>query len=494
MQSDPPFPSSAPGPRILASLIAAALAGCTVPLSPMPSAPPIEVSPRPPETRAHPSFDSAEASPRWWDQFGDPVLADLETRAQAGNLDLATALSRVDQARAALGIAQAALAPRIGVGADRTRAAISADSPLADIGAPTQPYDQWQVGLQASWELDFWGQIRHRAAASASRLEALADDANAANVSLAAEVARQYLLLRAAQTRLDLAMQGRDLAAEAQRLAESRLRLGAGTSREADAARAARAAADAAIPKLSAQRDALANALALLVGAPPRSLDPILGASELPVLPLRLPVGVPGDAVRQRPDVQAAEARLRAAIADVGAARADFYPSVRLGAAVGTAGYEFSELSLREARQFSATAAVYLPLFEGGRLQRTLELNEARQRSAVLEWRAALLRAWHEVEDAMEASAAERAHLELLQEAARRHEQALAAARLAWEHGSTGRDEVIAAERAWLAARAAEIDARAAAALSVAGLYRALGRAEALPTHEAAPAVAEAGR
>lgn len=247
------------------------------------------------------------------------------------------------------------------------------------------------------------------------------------------------------------------------------------TRHDAAAARADLAGIEARLTQLQQQRDALLNALALLLGAPPRALEARIEHARLPPMPERLPVGVPSELARQRPDILQAEARLRAAVADIGAAKADFYPRVSLTGSIGVQAFDFSDLGSWDSRRFSLGPTLYLPIFQGGRLERNLALSEARHRLAGIAYQQTVLRAWHEVDDALNAYAAELRRHAQLREALTQNQIALEVARRAYQEGAADFTAVLIARRSLLASQAELTDCATASALSVVALYRALG-------------------
>ncbi|MDR2366248.1 MAG: TolC family protein, partial [Zoogloeaceae bacterium] len=320
-----------------------------------------------------------------------------------------------------------------------------------------------------------WGHLRHLAESAESRLEASAYGMDAARVSVAGDVARLYLLLRGIQTRQAIVEENRRIAEDLTRLTESRQRHGVATRHDAALACADLAGIEALLAQLTQQRDALMNALALLLGKPPRELEGILGAARLPPMPLRLPIGIPSELARQRPDIRQAEANLRAALADIGAARADFYPRVSLTGSLGVQAFDFSDLGSWDSRRFSVGPTLYLPIFQGGRLKSNLALSEARHRLAGIAYRQTVLRAWHEVDDALAAYAIEQKRHERLRFAFAQSQIALDAAERAHEQGSADFVAVLLARRSLLASQSELADCATASALSVVSLYRALG-------------------
>ncbi|WP_266182123.1 efflux transporter outer membrane subunit [Dyella humicola] len=411
----------------------------------------------------------------WWQLFGDATLTTLEAEASASNLDLQAAAARVDESRAQLGLANAERQPQLDAEASYTRSGISQHSPMAAVGAPTGASNTWLLGAEASWELDLWGHLRHLSESADASLQASAFGRASVKVSVAGDVARIYLLLRGTQAQITITEENRQIAEHLVKLADSRLQNGVATRFDAASSRADVATIEARLSQLHQQRDALMNALALLLGKPPRELDARLGSAALPSVPQHLPVGVPSELAHDRPDILQAEARLRAAVADIGAAKADFYPRISLTGNLGVQAFDRTDLGSWSSRQFAFGPTLYLPIFQGGRLERNLELSEARHRLAGIAYQQTVLKAWHEVDDALNAYTTELKRQEQLQEALTQNQTALEVAQRGYQQGTADFTSVLVARRSLLASQAELIDCATASALSVVSLYRALG-------------------
>ncbi|HSW04110.1 efflux transporter outer membrane subunit [Aquabacterium sp.] len=460
------------------SLCAASLAGCAVG--------PDFVPPgnRLGEVRLEARADDADLTPmsdagvptEWWTLFNDAVLAQLQARARFSNLDLRMAFERIEESRAQLGIADSQRLPSVDAGAGHAREALSAHGKFAALGAPTRPSDFWQLGFDASWEIDLWGRARRTREQAAATLEATVYEREAARVALAAEVARTYLALRGTQAQLDIAGQNLAVAQRIVGLAESRERHGIATRFETASARAQLGAIQATLPELTRHRNVLMNALALLLGEEPRALDAQLRqAMPLPSLPASIPVGMPSELARRRPDIQRAEAQLHAAVAAIGAATADFYPRVGLRGRLGVEAFEPGDLASWDARFFSIGPIVHLPVFQGGRLVQRLALSESRQRQAALAYRQTVLRAWHEVDNALDALAArQRQHTEL-QVSYEQNRQALQVAERGYQQGAADYLGVLTAQRKVLASQTSLNASATGATLALVQLYKSLG-------------------
>lgn len=466
-------------PRHILTLIGAIfLTACTVGpdfVKPESGLDAVQLSPRQEHASVIPTSTAAVPS-QWWTLFNDAVLTGLQSRALAGNLDLQMAAERIEQSRAQLGIAASQLLPNVGANASYTREALSEHGKFAALGAPTGPNNFWQLGFDASWEIDLWGRAQRGREGAAATLEATIYDREAAQVALAAEVARTYLQLRGTQAQLDITRQNLTVAERTLGLAESRERNGVGTRFETSSARAQLATIKAMVPELDQRRNAQMNALALLMGEQPRALDGQLGkALPLPALPSGVPVGVPSELAHRRPDILRAEAQLHAATAAIGVAKADFYPRIGLKGQIGVQAFDSGDLASWDSRFFSIGPTVYLPIFQGGRLMQRLALNESRQKTAALAYRQTVLRAWHEVDNALDAwGAQQRQHDELLV-SYEQNKQALHAAERGYQQGAADYLSVLTAQSNLLASQTRLNANTTDATLTVVNLYKSLG-------------------
>lgn len=433
------------------------------------------LQPRADYDRDHTVSETAVPS-QWWFMFNDPALNDLESKANVANLDLKVAESRIEQSKALLGITAAESKPGVSADTSYARGGISEHGRFGLLGAPTQASNFWHLGFSASWEIDLWGRI-HRAQESASAvLEASVFDREAIRISVSAEIAKVYLQLRGVQTQLDIAQQNKAIAERAVNLAESRVRNGVATRFETTSAKAQLATVDAMIPELAMQRNKLMNALALLLGEPPRTLDQQLQQSAtLPALPAQVPVGVSSELAHRRPDILSAEANLHAATANIGVAKADFYPRISLSGGAGIEAFEFHDLNTWDSRFFSIGPTIYLPIFQGGRLKQKLALTEAKQKTAALNYRQTVLNAWHEVDNALDAWAAEQQQHKALLSAYEQNKQALQVAERGYKEGVANYLSVLTAQRNLLTSQTSLNTSMTNATLSLVNLYKALG-------------------
>ena len=431
---------------------------------------------------------------KWWRLFNDPVLTGLEARLGAGNFDLRAAAIRLLEARARLGVSAAAGQPNLNLDAAYSNARTSSVGPFnlptrtatSASGAPQsrsspgsriyEAHDIFQPGFDVSWELDVWGRIARMVESSGAQLEATEEARRDIQVTASAELARAYLLLRGTQRKAAITRENLEIAAKSLKL--TRERAAGGVTTDLDVANAAAIAETIAaqLPALEARQAELANSIALLLGAQPRALEVELAAPRaLPPPPPRVPVGLPSDLARRRPDIRRAEAELHAATADIGVATADFYPRFMLAGTGSVLALNVHQLFDQRALTYGIGPSVSLPIFDGGRITRTLELREAQQQEAAVLWQRTVLGALHDVDNALTAFEAEQRRRDRLEAASRANHRALALAAQRYEQGVADFLQVLVAQRNLLAAEQDLSDSLTAISVDMVQLYKSLG-------------------
>lgn len=402
---------------------------------------------------------------RWWRRFGDPTLVGLVERSLDTALDVRVAQARMRQARAARDLAAAGLRPTIGADA-------SAQASRSDGGRTSHLY---RAGFDAAWEADLWGGGRAGVTAAEADVRASAATLAQTQVSLAAEVAAIYIELRSAQVRLasmqaSLASQEHTL-----RLTQWREEAGLVNRLDVEQQRTTVAQTSAQLPALQASIGQAMNALAVLTGEPPGTLDARLAAAApLPAAPAELALAIPAAVLSQRADVAAAEARVRAAFARVEQADAERLPSLQLSGSIGLSALSASAL-YPGAGVASLLAGLRWPLLDGGRLRARVQAQEAALDEARLGHRGAVLAALQEVEDTLLALRAAREQQASQQGAV---EAARSAARLAEQRYAAGLVDitsVLLTQRTLLGAEDALASSAAAVVTQHVRLYKALG-------------------
>ena len=335
----------------------------------------------------------------WWRGFKSRELTSLMEEAQTVNLDIAAAVSRVVQADAQARITGAALLPSISAGdqATRSRTSGSSASGLTNSGREITNYSS---SLSASYEIDFWSKNRDATLAAHETATANRYDRDVVALTTMAAVANAYFQVLAAQDRIRTA--NRNIASAQRILNAIKERVNAGTSSDLDFAQQESVLANqrAAVPPLKQTLAQNINALATLVGRPPESLHVTGGSLNAIAVPAVSP-GLPSELLIQRPDIRRQEAQLAAATADIGVARAQFFPSIQL---TGQGGYQSAALvSLfsPHAAFFSLAASLTQPIFDGGALQGNFELTKARQDELLQTYRKTVVSAFADVSNAL---------------------------------------------------------------------------------------------
>ena len=416
---------------------------------------------------------------RWWDRFQDPQLSALVDRLGRQNLDLQQAAERVRQARAERQVAASQGLPRVNAQGSyvRERESTTGEASLTvpRAGAPN-PFDLWRTMLTAGWELDLFGRVRRAVEAANAQTEAAVEARHGIALSAIAELVQSYCQLRLAQAQEAVLRRNLLAAQQRGRLVRDRFANGVATTLEVAQADAQALSVSQDLPTLRAQQARLVNAIGLLLAEPPRTLTAELTRpASQPLVPPLVPVGLPADLTRRRPDVREAEARLHAATARTGVAVASFYPSISLSGNFGFESLKLGSLFDRASRQYMVGPGIDLPIFQGGRLTGTLRLRRSQQREAALAFRQTVLRAWHDVDNALTGYAEAQHRRADAVATAGANARALAAADQRYREGLTSLLDVIAAQEAVLRSDEAVAQGQAQIELRLVDLYKALG-------------------
>jgi len=332
----------------------------------------------------------------WWQGFGDPLLTQLVEQALAANLDLASAQAQLREARARRDLARAELGLSLSASASAAR---SRSSAAAGSGTTS---DRFSAGFDASWEPDLFGGGRRSLQAAEAELAASEQDLYGVRVSLVAEVARNYLELRTAEQRLHIAEAGLATRQETYDLTRWRVQAGLVSQLDEAQAKTTLAATRASLPALRSSVSEARYRLAILLARAPGELDSRLQASaDIPTAEPGVALGIPTDTLRQRPDVRAAERRLAAQTERLGAAMAARYPGFSLSGSLGLEALTLGGLFNGGAHAASLLARVAAPIFDAGRIDSTVAIQDALLEQAELAYRSALLDALQDVENAL---------------------------------------------------------------------------------------------
>jgi multidrug efflux system outer membrane protein len=517
---------------VVGAMLLGMLAGCTV--GPNYQKPRVEVADHFGETNTNSSSSSNEGSSlvvsgsapasAWWRTFRDPVLDQLVDQTLQGNLDLRIATERVRQARAQRQTVAAGWWPEIDAGAGYNRARGSKNvvlplgggtggttgagsgsaqpaakpdppgdppsngtqtganpgsnllSPLGKGGLPGVTTELYQAGFDSIWELDVFGGTRRQVEAATADIGAAIENRRDILVTLLAEVARNYLDLRGAQRQEDVARE--NLGAQRQILELTRSMQRSGLVSELDVSRAASQVATTAatMPPFVAEVHRTIHALSTLMGREPNSLMAELeNAKPAPTLPPEVPVGLPSDLIRRRPDVRRAESQFHAATARVGSAKADLFPKFSL---TGSAGFDSSSIKHLfdwQSHYFLISPTVTWPIFEAGRIKANVRLQQAARQESLLQYRNTILAALREVEDSLIAYSTEQERRAALRESLEESRKTLEIARNQYQNGLVDFLTVLDAQRTALAAEQALTQSDQTVSTDRVALYKALG-------------------
>jgi len=427
---------------------------------------------------------------RWWLQFNDPTLNALEERAAKENLDIQVAMARLAQSRAQRSAVNGARLPTVNGSAVYQRqrqSEVGVNTRLLNILAPpgnrddivdalAEPFSVYQAGFDTSWEWDLWGRVRRSVESANASLEGSIAAARDVQLSVMAELARNYLELRGVQRQIEIAEHDVRTSEELLDLTEQRAAGGLVTDLDVTSQRARLADGRARLPLLRQQLQQVGSAIALLLGAQPGALDSELSSAKaVAPVPARAPIGVPSEVARRRPDIRAAEARLHAATADIGVAVADFYPRITLTGTFDLQSLSASDIGDWGARQWVLGPALSLPIFDGGRRRATLELRKAQQQEAAVNYQKTVLQAWHEIDNAISAYANEQRRNEELSTAAEAARAAYDLANTRYRHGLTNFLVTLDSQRTLLQAERDYADSTTAISTRLVALYKAVG-------------------
>lgn len=442
-----------------------------------------------------PSLPVAEPiDPNWWNLFNDPQLTALERRVAGENLDVQVATVRLAESRAQLGVVGAAQFPSLNANSSYTRQKASnvgvfanAPSPLGANGASgntagglgsrkLNPFDVYQVGFDASWELDLWGRVRRSVESASASVEASAEARRGILLSGLAEVARDYIQLRGVQALLRIARDNVKTAQQSLQLTQQRAAGGVTTDLDVANAAAQLRTTAAEIPRLEQQESEFINAISLLLGQPPNALQAeLIEPKPVPPLPPSIPVGLPSELARRRPDIRQAEAQLHAATADIGVAVANFYPSVKLSGSLGLQAIQPWKMFSLDAHEYGVGPGITIPIFEGGQLRATLELRKAQQQEAAINYQKTVLSAWHEVDNALTAYQTEQARRDQLVQAVAQNQRALSLAQSRYQEGVADFLQVLTAQQNLLSTQQQLALTTTNVSANLVAVYKALG-------------------
>ncbi|MGH8170857.1 MAG: efflux transporter outer membrane subunit [Steroidobacteraceae bacterium] len=436
------------------------------------------------EGAAHVTSERAQTV-AWWSSFNDPTLTSLVQQSAAQNLDVKQSVLRIEEAQAQAAVVAGGLWPSLSANASWSRQRLSTNTPNGAIfglhfpGLPptlVNPYNQYQLGLGASWTLDLFGTERRALEAAGAEMQAAVEGEHAALLSMVSDVAATYIDLRGAQARR-LILE-RSLATQRNLLQLTRDRHNAGLTSDLDVqnATAEVGTTEAEVPLADREITVDINELSQLMAKPPEALRAELAqAQPVPPVPPAVPIGLPSDLARRRPDIREAEANLHAATAEIGVAISNYFPRLTLTAAGGLQSEGLSQLIDTASRFASLGPAIELPIFQGGRLRATVRLRRVKAKEAAVVYAQTVLAALNQVEDALAAYGSDQARRASLETAVTASRNARQLAQQRYQSGVASFIDVLDAERTEEQIGLSLADASAAVSADLVQLYRALG-------------------
>jgi len=465
----------------LAAGLAAVVGGCTV----GPNFVPPQAS-SPSSWRASEPGDASRTgggmvAVQWWQSFDDPVLTALEERVATQNLDVQQATDRLLAARAEIQVAGSSALPSISATGTYSHERYSSNGPftsepLLPFNIPAVPFNLFEAGFDAAWEVDLWGATRRSVEAAKANYAAAEADRRGVLLSALAELGRDYVDLRAAQDLLSITRQNLGTAQQSLGLTEQRAAAGLVADLDVANARAQEASIAAQIPPLETRITTDINAISLLLGLPPQALASKLSpARPVPPVPPEVPIGLPSQLLTRRPDVMQAEDQLHQATAEVGVAVANFFPSFNLSGNIDLQSIDINQFADIASRTYALGPTISLPIFEGGQLQGQLSLRKAQQKAAAVSYARVVLTAFHDVDNSLAAYNGEQRRRTSLEEAVRQDQRALSLAQSRYADGLTDFLEVLTAQQNVLTAEQQLATSTAAVSTDLVAIYKALG-------------------
>jgi NodT family efflux transporter outer membrane factor (OMF) lipoprotein len=331
----------------------------------------------------------------WWFILDDPILDDLIEKANEGNLDLKTAMSRINQARAQLGIR------------------VSENGLLAPPSGNVDQTNLHRAGLDSTWEIDVFGRISRSVESASANLDASIENYRDIMIILYSEVALNYIQVRSLQARIQYAQNNIKLQKGTLQLTKDRLKAGLVPELDVEQAKLNLANTESVIPSLRSRKIQAINRLSVLIGQPPGQLEELmLNAQNIPDINEEIIVGLPAELLRQRPDIRSAERNLAAQTAQVGVATADLYPSFSLSGTFALEAQNLDDMDNWDSRTWGFGPAFRWNLFDGDRIRSNIRFQEALTEELLLQYEQTVLLALEEVENAMVAYKEEQIRLE----------------------------------------------------------------------------------
>jgi NodT family efflux transporter outer membrane factor (OMF) lipoprotein len=414
----------------------------------------------------------------WWTAFGDPTLDQLVAAASQQNLTLKVAGFRILEARAERGIAEGNLFPQQqDMTAQYSRNAMSATAyPFNFFTLPTYSYDNWSTGLDAAWELDFWGRFRRAIEAADAHLNAQVEGYDNVLVLLQAEVATNYIQMRAYEERLALTRKNVELQRETLGIITLREQRGLVTELDVQQAIGNLGTTESLIPVLVSGHRRAENRLCILMGEPPCQLaEMVKSPGPIPVPPQEVIVGIPAELLRRRPDVRQAEREAAAQSAQIGIAEAEFYPHIAITGTIGVQAEQLNQLFESSSLVGAIGPGIRWNILNYGRIKNNVRAQDARFQQAIINYRDTVLRANEEVENGIVNFLQEQDRVKCLDKTARADARSVEIAMQQYEKGVIAYQPLLDSQRALVQQQDALAESRGSVGTNLVAIYKALG-------------------
>jgi outer membrane protein, multidrug efflux system len=412
------------------------------------------------------------ADTAWWQQFNDPALNDLIGIALQENKDVKVAAARVDQFLGQFQVTRSQLFPQIGAGANATRERVPTGSATLPPGVGPV-INQYQLALNASWEIDVFGRLRRETETARANLLSSEEGRRATILSLVASVASTYINLVSLDRQLEIAKQTVKSREEAVNVFTLRFQYGEVSQMELAQAQSEYESTLATVPQLEQQIGTQENSLSILLGHNPQAVPRDRELDDLATP--QVPAGLPSELLTRRPDLRQAEQDLIAANAQIGAARALYFPSISLTGLLGTQSTQFSQLFKGPSRAWSFAGAITQPIFTAGSISGQVKAAEAQQQQALFTYEKAIQVAFQEVDDSLITMQKTRQARDVQGRQVDALRTYANLARLRYEGGYSSYLEVLDAERSLFQAQLSYTQTQGAALNSMVSLYKAMG-------------------
>ena len=425
---------------------------------------------------------------QWWTVFHDPVLTDLVETAYRQNLPLQISGLRILQARAQLGVVVGNLYPQLQQGRGAATYSSISDNAPNSLGAD-DAYWQYNAGFDAAWELDIWGKYRRAVESGVANLETSIAGYDNILVSLTAEVARTYIVMRTFEERLEIARQNVKIQQHSLQIAEVRFKAGAVTELDVSQAKSLLRNTEASIPRFEAGIRQAKNALAVLLGKLPGEIDFMIGGQKvIPTAPPEVVVDIPAELMRRRPDIQLAEYQIATQTPLIGASKAELYPAFQLAGSIGLAtstskntnaggadGSSFSDLFDSDSIEFFGGPSFSWNIFSYGRIKNRVRTEDALLQQLIVNYTDTVLRAQQEVEDSLVGFLRKQQEAGFLLDSVKASQRSVELSMLQYKEGMVDYQRVLDSQRFLANDQDFWTTVRGDTILNLVALYKALG-------------------